>query len=150
MSVCQPITAPRVPVVRGAQTLRAGSCEEGSSDWERAKRGRRLEGNNSVSGFFHINLCAALENCHRHSEDLVKEQDTSAVPLYTLLRDAGCLLPFIPLEPQTKQFFLTNSGRWRLSGLLLAVKWSAVKRQCLEPEWLRWVPGMFCWCFKRA
>lgn len=87
----------------------------------------RLEGNDSVSGFFLINLHAALDICHRESEVLVKEQDTSAVPFYMPLRDAGCLLPFIPLEPQTKQFFLTNSGRWRLSGLLLAVKCLAVE-----------------------
>lgn len=116
------VSALCVSVVCGAQTLRAARCEGGSSDWKRAKKCWRLEGNDSVSGFFLINLYAALENCHRESEVLVKEQDTSAVPFYTPLRDGGCLPPFIPLELQTKKSFLTDSGRWWLSGLLLAVK----------------------------
>jgi len=111
MSVCVSPLEPHVCLVRGTQTLGAGSCEGGSSDWKSAKKGRRLEGNYAVSGFFLINLHAALENCHRHSKDLVKEQDTLAVLLHTLLRDGGCLLPFIPLEPEIKQFFLTISGR---------------------------------------
>lgn len=148
--MCQPVRAPCVSMVCGTQTPGAGSCEGGSSDWKRVKKGRRLEGNYSVSGLFLISLHATLENCHRHSEDLVKEQDVSAGPLHTPLSDAGCLLPFIPLEPHTKQFFLTNSGRLRLPGLLLAVKWLPVKWQCPELKWLHLVPGMFCWCLKRT
>lgn len=47
------------------------------------KKGRTPAGKDSVSGFFRINLHAALENCYRHSEDLVKLQYISAVLFYT-------------------------------------------------------------------
>lgn len=68
--------------VCGAQTRGAGSSGGGLSDGKRAKEGRRLEGNDSVSGFFLINLHAVLESCHRRSEDLVEGRDTTAAPLY--------------------------------------------------------------------
>lgn len=34
------------------------------------EKGRRLEGKDWISVFFLLNLCAALEDCRRHSEGL--------------------------------------------------------------------------------